>query len=61
MANLRKKSILKILKTDIVALIQLHYPALFAKLSSTTINNMNVDTDSLSIEFAEADDGNQLN
>jgi hypothetical protein len=61
MANLRKKSVLKILKTDIVALIQQHYPTLYSRLSSTTIDNMVVDNDSLRIEFSDADDGSQLN
>lgn len=63
MANLRKKSILKILKADIVSLIQQHYPSLYSKLSSTTIENMFVSNDgqNLQIEFSEADDGSQLN
>lgn len=60
MADLDKKSTLRILDTHVVNLIQQHYPNLYAKLSSTTITNAYFHNNRLVIEFAEASDGNEL-
>lgn len=60
MADLKKKSTLKIARADVTNLIQTHYPNLYSKLSSTTIVEAYVDNTHLVIIFAEADDGSQL-